>query len=131
MANPNLSRVTRAYVSGSNRSRVHVGQVNRQEQRTVTADFNGLLAAADTIAEVAWRCNSPWVLSMSNAAISGKAVTVLADFQSGGHAMLKATITTGAGAIYSQLFDFTVRDCPIFPDENVPATGPYSLTVTA
>jgi hypothetical protein len=131
MPSPNLSRVTRAYASGSNRSRVNVGQVNRQEQRTVTADFNGLLAAADTIDEVVWRCNSPWVLAMSSAAIDGKAVTVLADFQNGGHAMLKATITTAAGAIYSQLFDFTVRDCPTFQEEAVPSAGPYSLTVSA
>jgi hypothetical protein len=103
----------------------------RQEQRTVTADFNGLLADDATIDEVTWRCNSPWVLSMSDAAISGRSVTVEANFQFSGQAYLKATIITDGGAIYSQLFDFTVRDVPMFQDEAGLVTGPYSLTVTA
>lgn len=131
MPSPSLSRVTRAYVSGSNRSRVVVGQVRRQEKREVIADFTGLLPAADPIASVTWRCDSPWVAYMSDAEVDGRVTSVTVDFQNGGRANLKATITTDGGSVYSQVYQYTVRDCPMFNEDPVTTSGPYSLTATA
>ena len=130
MPAPSLSRITRAYVSGYNRSSVHVASVRRQEKRMVTADFKGLLNGSDPIASVKWQCNAPWVLAMSNAAIDGQTVTVTASFQYPGYSGLKATITTDSGSQYSQQFDFTVRDQPIFTDEEQLSAGPFSLSAT-
>lgn len=130
MPSPTLSRVTRAYASGADRSRVHVGQVWRKESRTVTADFAGLLPAGTSIASATWTVRSPWLVSISDAAISGKTTSVTAAFQYGGCAWMRAVITTNTGETYTQTFEFTVRDCPDFDDEN-PSAGPYSLTVSA
>lgn len=124
------SRATYAYASAYDRSRVSVGQVRRTEVRTITADFTALIGD-QTISSVTWRVNSPSVLSISSGAISGKKVAVLGAFQLGGMADLKATITTSGGETYTQGFEFTVRDCPSYPDEPTVTAGVTSLTVSA
>jgi hypothetical protein len=124
------TRATYAYASAYDRSRVSVGQFRRAETRTITADFTAVIGNQD-IESVTWRVNAPAVLSISSAAISGKTVTVLGAFQLGGHADLKATIQTSGGETYTQGFEFTVRDCPSFPDEPPVTAGVTSLTVSA
>ena len=127
-----MSRVFKALASAYNRVRAQVGQVRRQERRTVVADFNGAIAPDRTIVAVQWRCVAPWVLRMSNAAIAAdrRSVSVLADFQFGGFAALRATVTLDNGDVLSELFEFTVRDWPGF-FENAPGTaGPFTLSAS-
>lgn len=124
------SRATYAYVSAYDRSRASVGQVRRSETRNITADFTAVIGA-QTIASATWRVTSPSVLSISDGAISGKAVTVVGAFQYGGTTSLKVSIVTSGGQTYSHVFDFAVMDCPSFPDEPTVTAGVTSLTVNA
>lgn len=123
-----IGRVTRSYVSAYNRYRVHVGQVRRQERRCVVADFNGAIPASRSIVAVRWDCTNPWVAKMSAPAINGREVQVTADFQSGGFAALRASVTLDNGEIYNQAFEFTVRDAPCFIENAPTNAGPFTLT---
>ncbi|HET6725873.1 MAG TPA: hypothetical protein VFH85_07705 [Gammaproteobacteria bacterium] len=126
-----LGRVTRAYVSAYDRGRIHVARVRRQEKRCVVADFNGAIPVGRTVVSATWRATNPWVTLMSDASIAGRAAQVTVDFQFAGCAALKATVTLDNGEIYNQVFEFTVRDCPWFFENDALTTGPYVLTVTA
>lgn len=128
-----LGRVFKALVSAYDRSRTQVGQVRRQEKRTVVADFNGAIEPDRTIESVTWRCPNPWVLAMSDAAVADdqRSVSVLADFQFGGYAALRATVTLDNGDKLNQVFEFTVRDAPWFWEDAPVTSGPFVLTATA
>ena len=126
-----IGRASRAYVSAYNRTGTHVIRVRRTERRIVVADFNGAIPAGATIASVIWRCTSPWVAKMQDAAIDDREAQVTVDFQFGGFSGLKCEATLDSGEIYSQLFDCEVRDFPSFFEDAPVATGPFSLTATA
>lgn len=123
-------RATRAYVSGYNRSKVHVARIRRQERRCVVADFNGAIPPSRSIVLVTWRCVQPWVTKMVSAAIDGREATVLVDFQNPGFGAIKATVQLDNGEIYNQIFEFSVLDAPYFL-EGTPVQGPYILTASA
>jgi len=131
MACNELGRVTRSFVSGYFRARVHVGTVRRQEKRCVVADLNGAIPTDRTIASVTWRATNPWSMFMSDPTIDGREARVMVDFQNSGCGALKATATLDNGEIYNQLFEFTVRDAPWFDEPFSMSIGPYSVTVIA
>lgn len=131
MACDELGRVTRAYVSGYDRARVHVGTVRRQERRCVVAGFNGALPPGRSIVSVIWRCTSPWVTYMRDPSIFERDAQVMVDFQNPGWGALKATVTLDNGEIYNQTFEYTVRDAPWFMENYAPVAGPYTVTATA
>jgi hypothetical protein len=126
-----LGRVTRSYVSGYDRARVHVGTVRRQERRCVVANFNGAIPPGRSIASVVWRCTSPWVTFMRDPSIFERDAQVVVDFQNPGWGALKATVTLDNGEIYNQTFEYTVRDAPWFMENYAPIAGPYTVTATA
>lgn len=127
-----MSRSFTGYASDEAPSQYQVGRVRRTQTRTITVDFNAALAPDATIASVLWQTNAPWVAYMSNAAISGRKVTVRVVFQFSGIANLKATMTDSTGTVRNYEFEFDVSDCPMYPDTVYPnSTGPYSLTATA
>lgn len=125
-----MTRASKSYASAYDRSRIQVSRVQRQEKREYIVDFAAVIGD-ESISSVTWRCNSPEILYMTSGAIAGKTVSVVVNCQLGGVGSLKATITTSGGSIYSQVFDVQVRDCPSFPDDNTPTSGPFSLTVDA
>lgn len=127
----NVGRSTRAYVSGYQRARVHVGTVRRQEKRYLVADFNAAIPAGVTITSATWRTTNPWSMSMSLPTISGREVSVLVDFQNSGRGAIKATITLSNGEVYNQLFEYIVRDAPWFDEPFALTAGPFSVTATA
>lgn len=126
-----LGRVTRAYVSGYDRARVHIGTVRRQERRCIVANFNGAIQPERSIASVVWRCTSPWVTYMRDPSIFERDAQVMVDFQNPGWGALKATVTLDNGEIYNQTFEYTVRDAPWFMENYAPIAGPYTVTATA
>lgn len=123
-------RTTRAYVSGYNRSMVHVARIRRQERRCVVANFNGAIPPGRSIVYVTWRCVQPWVTKMISAEVLPREVTVLVDFQNPGFGAIKATVELDNGEIQNQIFEFTVLDAPYFL-EGTPVQGPYMLTASA
>lgn len=126
-------RVTRAYVSGYQRTRIHGSRLVRGERRCLVADFNGAIPPARSIASVTWRTNQHHAISMANAQIvdGGREVIVDITAQAGAGATIKCEVTLDNGEVYNQLFHVTVLPAPWFTGETTPASGPQALTATA
>lgn len=126
-----IGRVSRAYVSAYSRARPQVLQIRRTERRHVVADFNGAIPADRTISSVVWRCTSPWVAKMQDAAVNGREVQITVTFQYGGFSALKCEATLDNDDIYSQSFDCMVRDFPGFYESAPVTAGPFELSAAA
>lgn len=125
-----LGRVTRAYVSGYQRDRIHRSRLVRGEKRCLVANFNGAIPPARTIASVTWRTNQYQAVFMANARIVGREVAVDITAQIGGPAWVKCEATLDNGEVYNQLFTIEVRHAPWFAGETNPASGPSVLTAS-
>jgi len=123
-----MSRNNTAYVSDYTRDRVHVSRLVRGETRTLTANFNALLAEADTIASVTWRTQGGYPILMATPAISGKTATVKVTAQNGGIGILKCQVSPTNGPALTQLFRIEVEGAPYFNGEVNPPVGPLILT---
>lgn len=124
-----LGRVTRAYVSGYQRARIHQSRIVRGESRCLVANFHGAIPLSRTIASVTWRCLTQWTVVMANARITGREVAVDITGQAEGCAWLKAQITLDNGEVYNQRFQVDVAGAPWFDGETtVMASGPAVLT---
>lgn len=123
-----LGRVTRAYVSGYQRDRVHASRLVRGEKRCLVANFNGAIPAARTITSVTWRCEQNYTVAMANARITGRevAVDITANLQ--GCAWVKCVATLDNGEAYTQMFRVAVCAAPWFEGEASPSAGPTVLT---
>lgn len=126
-----LGRVTRAYVSGYLRDRVHYGSLVRGEKRSLIANFNGAIPADRTIESVTWRTNQNYCVLMADPVISDRQVSVTITAQAGLEAAVKCQVTLDDGAIYNQLFVLRVQSSPWFQGETVSNNGPQVLTATA
>lgn len=123
-----MTRVQTAYASAYARDRVHVSRVTRGESRVLAVNFNGLMAAADTITTVTWRAETGYPLTMSAAAIAGHTASVRVTAGNGGRAVLRCTATTSTGDKLTQLFCVDVQGAPYFAGEVIPTTaGPTQL----
>lgn len=123
-----LGRVTRAYVSGYQRDRVHASRLVRGEKRCLVANFNGAIPAARSIASVTWRCEQTYTVVMANARISGREAEVDITAQLQGCAWVKCVATLDNGEVYTQLFRVQVQDATWFDGEPAVAAGPTSIT---
>lgn len=126
-----LGRVTRAYVSGYQRDRVHRSTLVRGERRCLVANFNGAIPPARSIVSATWRTNQNQCIAMNSARIDGRDVTVDIAAQLGSGAEIKCEATLDNGEVYNQLFVIRVLSSPWFQGEGNPGNGPQSLTVTA
>jgi hypothetical protein len=123
-----LGRVTRAYVSGYQRDRVHASRLVRGEKRCLVANFNGAIPAARSIASVTWRCEQTYTVAMANARITGREVAVDITAQLQGCAWVKCVATLDNGEAYTQMFRVFVCAAPWFDGEQSPSAGPAVLT---
>lgn len=128
-----MSRATKAYVSGTDLSRVHQSSLYRFAKRPYVANFNGAMAAGRTIVSATWRIDCPEIAVMSNAAISTdqRETSILLAAQLGGFANLRAEVTLDDGSVLNQVFCVNVREATWYSDDPTLQIGPYSLTVTA
>ena len=124
-----MSRNNTAYVSDYTRDRVHVSRLVRGETRTLTANFNALLAEANTIASVTWRTQGGYPILMATPAISGKTATVKVTAQNGGVGILKCQATTSKNMVLTQLFRMEVEGAPYFNGEVNPPVDQQILTI--
>ena len=128
-----LGRVTRCYVSGYQRARVHDSRLVRGESRCLVANFNGAIPPGRTIASVTWRTNQYQSVYMANARIPEGAREVAVDItaQTGSRAWVKCEATMDNGEVYTQLFTIEVLGSPWFACETAPSIGPSVLTAEA
>lgn len=126
-------RVTRAFVSGYQRDRIHYSRIVRGEKRCLVANFNGAIPAGRTIASAIWRCDQPFAVAMANGRIFENSRSSAVDItgQYGAGARIKCQVTLDNGEVYNQLFIVRVLNSPWFQGETAPSAGPYDLTVTA
>lgn len=125
-------RVTRAYVSGYQRDRVHRSRLVRGERRCLVANFNGAIPPERTIASATWRCDQNQAIYMDNARITGRETAVDITAQIGAGGRVKCEVTLDNGEIYNQLFVVRVMSAPWFVGEQTSySQGPTVLTVTA
>lgn len=125
-----LGRVTRAYVSGHYRTRVHESRLYAREKRCLVANFNGALPAGRSIASAVWDMSVIAAVGMATPSIVGREVRVLIEAVRCGCAYLRCEVTLDNGEVYNQLFAVTVLDGPSFGDQGAVA-GPARLTVSA
>lgn len=125
-----LGRVTRCYVSGYQRARVHESRLVRGEFRCLVANFNGAVDTARTIVSVTWKCQQPYAVAMSNARIADGEREVAVDIaaQLPGESLIKCLATFDNGETYTQMFRLWVDGSPWFADDTAPSAGPTSLT---
>lgn len=127
-----MGRVTRAYVSGYTRTRVHESWLVRGERRCLVANFNGAIPKARSIASATWRTNQGASAILSNARIidggRSAAVDMLAGW--GGVALVKVDALLDNGEVYNQVFHIGIQGDHWFPGESAPQPGPTQLTVT-
>lgn len=127
-------RVTRAYVSGYQRDRVHRSRLVRGEKRCLFANFNGAIPASRVIVSATWRCDQNQAVFMANARITdaGRCAAVDITAQIGAGGRVKCQVTLDNGEVYNQLFYVRVFTSPWFFGESYSfAQGPTELTATA
>lgn len=125
-----FGRVTRAYVSAYDRTRVHEFRLFANERRCLVANFNGAIPKGETIAKVEWRMDMVQSLAMSDAAIDGREARVMIQARYVGRVNLRCEATLGNGEVYTQLFAGRVMGGANFGDA-VLAAGPGVLVAEA
>lgn len=123
-----LGRVTRCYVSGYQRNRIHQTNVVAQETRCFTADFNGAVPKGRTIASATWSVLNPYGLFLTSAEVTGRETSVVAQMNFAACTMLRCEATFDNGEVYSQMFKVNVSQWQYFYNQPVWSQGPYSLT---
>lgn len=111
-----FGQVTRSYVSGYNRSRVHLGTLYAPETRCLVADFNGALPKSRTIVSAVWQTWQGWVAIMSNPRVieDGRAVSILLRAQMPGPFIMRCAATLDNGEVYVQQFRIQVLCAPLY-----------------
>ncbi len=128
-----MIRVTTAYVSGYDRTRVHQSCVVRGESRQLVANFNGAIPVGETITTATWRTNQNSAAILSDGALSADerstSVQMLAGW--GGPAWVKVDAALSGGGTLTQVFVIRVQSAPWFTGETNPQQGPIEIVVTA
>ena len=125
-------QVTKSYVSGYNRNRVHVTNLYAYEKRPLVADFNGAMVPERLIETATWQTWNNSNVIMSNPLISDDQRSCSIDImaQIGGWAVIKCSVTLDDGGILVQQYRVNVDWAPIYNPGSW-LIGPQTLTVTA
>lgn len=126
-----IGRVSHAYASAHDRTRVHSTRLYPREKRALVADFNGAIPRERTIVQAEWRMEVVCAAAMSNASIAAdqRSSQVMLQACYRGYTSIRCQVTLDNGEIYNQQFVIEVLAGPYFGDENT-AAGPQVLTVT-
>jgi len=124
-----MSRSTTAYVSATNRDRVHNLEFYAGEVSPVSADFTAILGAAAALSSALWEIDNPSVAVMSAAVIDGNTSSITLACQAPGHAVLRCTGGTDSGVKLVQMFALQVDAASSLV--TVATSGPQSLQATA
>ena len=122
-----MSRVTTAYVSAYDRTRVHSSQLYRFEKRTLTANFAGALPSGIFLSTITWYCHNTDVVVMADAAASPTESSVTITANCSGMALLKCEATLTDGQVINQLFSVDSLPVPYLCGETILSNGPCEL----
>lgn len=127
-----IGRVSRAYVSAHDRTRVHDTRLYPRETRALVANFNGAIAKGLTIASATWELDVICSVGMSGGEISedGRTAQIMVTGCYRGWAVIRCQATLSNGEVFPKLFRVQVLDGPYYSDEAT-AAGPQKITVTA
>lgn len=123
-----MPRITTAFVSKYQRTRVHRSEFSRSEKFSLVANLAGCLASAATISTAVWQVTetSSIILGAGSKTATTCTVSVTAGIGYGG--VVKLTVTASDGAIFVQLYDITVLDSPWYSGDVAAAAGSASVT---
>lgn len=126
-----MPRVTTAYVSKYQLDRVKETHLYRTAKVTFTCNFNG--ATGSEITSATWYTTAPWSTVFSNPAIAanGKSTSVVIQAALPDWSNVKCQVTLADGSVLNQNWRIRVNDAPWYGNEQIPAAGPDSVTVTA
>lgn len=125
-----LGRVTKCYVSGYQRNRVHQCNVMPRERRCLTADFTGALPKGRTIVSAAWSTLNPVVVNMQQGECFPTQTSVVCLFQYAGVSIVRCVATLDNGDQYVQQFRCIVQPYVWFQGDTNYSTGPYTINLT-
>ena len=127
-----IGRVSRAFVSAHNRTRIHGVKVREGEKRCLIANFNGAVPASRAIVKAVWRLQSTACVSMSGGQITdaGRSTEVLLAAHLGGVVAINCEATFDNGEVYVQVFVVQVARAAVSPASQLP-TGAQEVTVVA
>lgn len=126
-----IGRVSRAYVSAHDRTRVHNTRLYPREKRCLVANFNGAIPAGRTIVTATWEMEVASSVSIASPSIAGRSAQVMIQACYRGMVCLRCQVVLDNGEIYNQLFVVQVLDGPYFGDEaTATAPGPTQVSVS-
>lgn len=123
-----MPRILTAYASRFQRARVWQGEFVRGEKFTLTANFNAVLAAGETIAAVTWYCMNTGSVIFGTVTKGARTTSVVCTMGWGGGSAVKCEVTSSGGSVATQVFGIGVASGPYFQGETVPAQGQSSVT---
>jgi len=121
-------RISTAYVSKYQRTRIHGGSFLRGDQLTLTANLNGALDSGVTITAVTWRVTQPMSIILGTPDFNNRTATVGITAGWGQGSGVKCVITASDGSVWNQLWAIRVYDAPWFQGETAPTQGAYSVS---
>lgn len=124
-----IGRVSRAYVSAHDRTRVHSTRLYPREKRCLVANFNGAIPAGRTIVTATWEMEVASSVSIASPSIVGRTAQVMIQACYRGMVGMRCQVVLDNGEIYNQLFVVQVLDGPYFGDEAT-APGPTQVSVS-
>lgn len=127
----NIGRVTNAFASAHDRSRVHCARVYPNEARRLVVSFNGLMPKGELIVSAVFRQVAACSVAMADAQIADdqRSVSLKVTAAYRGSTTIKTQVTTDQGNTYNLLTMVEVLSGPWFGDENT-AAGPTELSVS-
>ena len=127
----NIGRVSNAYASAHDRTRVHATRLYPREQRRLVTNFNGLMPEGELIESAQWDMVVASSVNMSDPQIADdqRSVSCLIQACYRGVITIRCQVTTDVGNIYNMLHKVSVYSGPWFGDENT-ATGPIQISTS-
>lgn len=123
-----MPRSVTATVSKYQRARVWRGDFVRGEVFTLGINLTGALADGDTIDTITWRVLQPQSVILGVVDFDARTASVVCTAGVGPGSVVKAIVTTPAGAVWTQLFRVYVTGDPWFSGETAPAAGATEVT---
>lgn len=127
----NIGRVTNAYASAHDQTRVHAVRLYPRALRTLKTHFNGILMPEELITYAQWDMVVASSVNISNPTISDDQKSASCTLQAcyRGVITLRCQVTTDQSNVYNMLHQVSVYSGPWYGDEAT-ATGPIQISVT-
>lgn len=125
-----IGRVSQAYASAHNRTRVQLVRVRSGEKRCIIANFNGAIPAGRKIVKADWYLEDAYSAVLSGGAITGEGrkTEVIVSTMNCGTTGVECAATFDNGEVYIQSFVIEVWESPYIAPHSA---GQQQITITA